>query len=61
MDIVNKEHSLDDEVQYFRFICSLMFYVIVRLSVNEYGAYEDGRKQNSFHLKQIYPSVVFLT
>lgn len=38
-----------NEVQYFRFICSLRFNVIIRFSVNEYGVY--GRKHNSFHLK----------
>lgn len=35
-----------NEVQFLRFICSLMFDVIVRLSVvNEYDVYKNGRTQ----------------
>lgn len=35
-----------NEVQFLRFICSLMFDVIVKMSVfNEYDVYENGRKQ----------------
>jgi len=52
--------SLDYKVQSFRFICSLMFKVIVR--VCGYHAVSEGSaKQNNFHLKQSYPSVIFTT